>query len=62
VNAHHDVVNFKLPEVPQGKHWNCLVDTNRPDLRENEPIAFGSEFMVTGRSFLLFEAHHEQED
>jgi len=62
VNAHHDVVNFKLPEVPQGKHWNCLVDTNRPDLRENEPIDFGSEFMVTGRSFLLFEAHHEKEE
>ncbi|WP_263265089.1 glycogen debranching protein GlgX [Pseudomonas sp. RIT-PI-S] len=62
VNAHHDVVNFKLPEVPQGKHWNCLVDTNRPALREHEPLTFGSEFMVTGRSFLLFELHREEED
>ena len=62
VNAHHDVVNFRLPEVPQGKHWVCLVDTNRPDLHEPETIAFGSEFMVTGRSFLLFEAHREKED
>jgi isoamylase len=62
VNAHHDVVNFILPEVPQGKHWNCLVDTNRPALRDNEPLAFGSEFMVTGRSFLLFEVQREEED
>lgn len=62
VNAHHDVVNFRLPEVPQGKHWVCLVDTNRPDLNEHEAIAFVNEFMVTGRSFLLFEAHREKED
>jgi len=62
VNAHHDVVNFTLPEVPQGTHWNCLLDTNRPALRDPEALDFGTEFMVTGRSFLLFEAHHEQDD
>ncbi|MFF7708960.1 glycogen debranching protein GlgX [Pseudomonas sp. NPDC007930] len=55
VNAHHDVVNFTLPEVPEGDHWVCLVDTNRTDVDTSEQLGFGHEFMVTGRSFLLFE-------
>ena len=62
VNSHHDVVNFTLPEVPQGEYWNCLVDTNRPRLNDHERLSFGSDFMVTGRSMLLFEAHREEED
>jgi glycogen operon protein len=62
VNAHHDVVNFVLPEVPQGKHWTCLVDTNRPTLRDHEPLPFGGEFMVTGRSFLLFELERDDDE
>jgi isoamylase len=33
VNAHHDVVNFTLPEVPQGIYWNRLIDTNNPNAR-----------------------------
>lgn len=62
VNAHHDVVNFVLPEVPEGEYWNCLVDTNRPDLRDREQLEFGSDFMVTGRSLLLFELHRDVEE
>lgn len=62
VNAHHDVVNFVLPEVPEGEYWNCLVDTNRPDLRDRERLEFGSDFMVTGRSLLLFELHRDVEE
>jgi hypothetical protein len=34
VNAHHDVVPFKLPAVPEGEYWSCLVDTDRPELRK----------------------------
>ncbi|MGI4841308.1 MAG: glycogen debranching protein GlgX [Janthinobacterium lividum] len=62
VNAHHDVVNYTLPQVPEGEYWNCVVDTNRPELREHERLDFGSQFMVTGRSTLLFELHRDQED
>jgi glycogen operon protein len=62
VNAHHDVVNYTLAQVPEGEYWNCVIDTNRPELREHERLDFGSEFMVTGRSMLLFELHRDQED
>jgi glycogen operon protein len=55
VNAHHEPVNFHLPEVAQGSGWACLLDTNRPDLRALEEHAFGAEYTVTSRSLLLFE-------
>jgi glycogen operon protein len=58
VNAHHDVVLFKLPEVTGGRDWERLVDTNLPDDDQDpeEPIRlkFGHEYQVTGRSLLLF--------
>ena len=54
LNAHHDVVEFELPEPPAGQRWLLLVDTNRPELEEPEPFEFGHPYMVTGRSLLLF--------
>ena len=32
LNAHHDVVNFRLPEVVGGNVWRCLLDTNVPEI------------------------------
>jgi isoamylase len=52
-NSHHDVVKFKLPEVPEGRQWARLIDTNNPKAAREEH-AFGSEYLVTGRSLLLF--------
>jgi glycogen operon protein len=58
VNAHHDVVVFTLPDVPGGRDWLRLVDTNLPDEDEDpeEParFAFDHRYEVTGRSLLLF--------
>ena len=54
LNAHHDVVNFTLPEAPGGMRWQCVIDTNQPDLGELQPFDFGATYMVTGRSFLMF--------
>ena len=62
VNAHHDVVNYTLPQVPEGEYWNCVVDTNRPTLRGHQRLDFGCQFMVTGRSLLMFELHRDEED
>ncbi len=52
-NAHHDVVNFTLSAVPEGLHWQRLVDTNQPDA-QGEDHAFGSAYAVTGRSLVAF--------
>ena len=52
MNAYHDVVKFKLPEVPEGRQWVLLIDTNKPAL-SGDVSAFGAEYLVTGRSLLL---------
>ncbi|RFC61861.1 glycogen debranching enzyme GlgX [Fulvimarina endophytica] len=54
MNAHHDVVNFKLPKARGGARWRCLIDTNLPDREELAPFDFGTDYLMTGRSFLVF--------
>ncbi|MDB6142107.1 MAG: glgX [Pseudomonas sp.] len=61
VNAHHEGVNFTLPEVPEGVYWTCLIDTHQPDNRGKEQLEFGTEYTVTPRSLLLFELHREEQ-
>ena len=54
MNAYHGVVDFTLPEVPQGRRWVCLIDTNTPrDVSANQ-FEFGHKYQVTARSFLVF--------
>lgn len=55
INAHHEALDFRLPEVAQGSGWTCLLDTDKPDSRALEAHVFGSEYTVTSRSLLLFE-------
>jgi glycogen operon protein len=55
VNAHHDVVSFTLPEVPQGQQWILQLDTNQTEPDPGESFSFGDEYQVTGRSMLMFE-------
>jgi isoamylase len=62
LNAYHDAVNFKLPKVPGGRNWAALVDTNQPDLGRfgrPKPFPFEHEYLVTGRSLLLFRLARE---
>jgi len=51
-NAHHDIVNFVLPEVAEGRSWLELIDTNQPDAAITE-FEFGNAYAVTGRSLLV---------
>ena len=53
-NAYHDVVEFTLPEVPEGKRWISLLDTNAPERTEAPAFEFGHVYEVTGRSLLVF--------
>ncbi len=61
VNAHHDGVNFSLPEVPQGLDWRCVLDTNDPQVKGQERFAFDSEYTLTGRSLVMFELQRDEE-
>jgi isoamylase len=54
LNAHGDIVEFDLPEVPGGGEWCLLIDTNLPDDAEKGIFRPGQPYEVTGRSLLLF--------
>ncbi len=60
LNAHHDVVNFKLPEVVGGKVWRRLIDTNQPDAEGSLQVKTGENYQITARSVLLFALVMEQ--
>jgi glycogen operon protein len=57
LNAHHDVVEFKLPDIPGSDQWSCLIDTNMPVRVELPDFESGDVYQVTGRSLLLFALH-----
>lgn len=54
MNAYHDTVKFKIPEVAGGNRWRCFIDTNDPDREELSLISTGEEYETTGRSLLVF--------
>ena len=54
MNAYHDTVKFKIPEVAGGNRWRCFIDTNDPDREELSLISSGEECEATGRSMLVF--------
>ncbi|MFA4913830.1 MAG: glycogen debranching protein GlgX [Burkholderiaceae bacterium] len=56
-NAHHDVVDFTLPQIPGSDQWSCLIDTNAPIRAELPDFEAGDVYQITGRSLLLFALH-----
>ncbi|MCU1729739.1 glycogen debranching protein GlgX [Pseudomonas sp. 7P_10.2_Bac1] len=60
-NAHHDSVDFTLPQVPEGTGWIVKFDTFDPDSKSREPLAFNSVYALNGRSMALFELVKDQE-
>ena len=54
LNAHHDLVEFVLPETARGREWSLLVDTNLAGAAEPGNFATGESYGATGRSVLLF--------
>ncbi|HTV80059.1 MAG TPA: glycogen debranching protein GlgX, partial [Steroidobacteraceae bacterium] len=54
MNSHHDLVNFTLPEYPDGATWELILDTDVPDRAEPYKGKTGDVFGITGRSLFLF--------
>ncbi len=55
LNSYHDAVTFVLPKVPGGLAWKCSIDTNQTGQPDDARYEFGDDYIVTGRSLLLFE-------
>ena len=54
MNSHHDLVEFTLPEVPGGNHWNLEIDTNIANEEPKFRGETGDVYGMTGRSLALF--------
>jgi glycogen operon protein len=54
MNAYHDVVKFRLPEIQGGNRWRRLLDTNLPDAEGSLVVKSADEYEITGRSLVLF--------
>jgi isoamylase len=53
-NAHHDLVNFTLPESSAGAAWSLLLDTNLIAVEPAYRGQAGDVYGATGRSLMLF--------
>jgi isoamylase len=54
LNAHHEAVLFRLPEVAGANRWYCLLDTSDPEGCELPDFTSQTPYEVAGRSLLLF--------
>lgn len=61
LNAHHDVVKCRLPEVVGGQAWMRLVDTSNPDPDGSDQFEFGEEYSVEDRSLVLLRLKPEDQ-
>lgn len=52
-NAHHDLVPFTCPDVPDGRHWVRLIDTSEPTSPLID-VPFGQILPMAGRSLRVF--------
>ncbi len=53
LNAHHEVVDFKLPKGVRRKKWFVAFDTARPDLEPGKERAAGAGVKLEGRSLVV---------
>ena len=54
LNAHTDIVTFKLPRAVGGSRWIRLIDTNAPLEHELTGFRFGHAYPLPARSLQLF--------
>jgi glycogen operon protein len=53
MNAHHEVMQFKLPGAPEGPRWQVVFDTNTPVIEGERSAAAGEIFEIQPRSLAL---------
>jgi glycogen operon protein len=56
INGWHEPVPFSLPVPPQGERWQRELDTADPSATGEDTFDGGHQFLVTGRSLLVFRA------
>ena len=55
-NAHHEPLDYTIPDAKYGKRWNKTLDTSQPEISETEVYDAGSMITAQGRSIIIL--HH----
>ncbi|HEY8902861.1 MAG TPA: hypothetical protein VIM48_04085, partial [Chthoniobacterales bacterium] len=53
LNAHHEMVRFRLPADVRRKRWNVVIDTARPDLEEGSVRVRNGYVDMAARSLVV---------
>jgi isoamylase len=60
INAHHEAIDFTLPEHPSGIQWQLVLDTTQDVIPAHiPPTAEGNRYELQGRSLVVL---HRYED
>ena len=54
LNGDHEGLDFVMPPCSGGKHWQLILDTNRPATFSGRAYAIGTACEVVGRVLMLF--------
>jgi len=52
-NAHYEPIEFKLPEKKWGEYWEKVIDTNDPELNDNQVFTASQTITVESRSLIV---------
>jgi isoamylase len=52
-NAHHEPLDFTLPQAKYGKQWTKIIDTSLEDVEDKESYMAGESVHVDGRSIVV---------
>ena len=61
LNAHHEVIKWKLPTSRDFLPWRLVFDTSNMEAKRGK-IIDGGEISVKPRSFVLLESHMRDDD
>jgi glycogen operon protein len=62
MSAYHEEIAYKLPPLPEGAHWELLLDTCRTDgIGDGERHSGGDMYQVKPRSFVLLVKRREHQ-
>jgi glycogen operon protein len=55
LNAHHEVIPFRIAEILSAKAWTAVLDTSLADPFELRPVGSSEGYLLQGRSLALLQ-------
>ncbi|TVQ96966.1 MAG: glycogen debranching enzyme GlgX [Spirochaetaceae bacterium] len=62
INAHHEPIDFTLPDKTWGRYWRMVVDTAVGWMDGKRPLSAGETIQAVGRSIIVLQAEENGAD